>query len=799
MKKILFLLFPFLIVNSFIFSQKFTVSGYVENAESGEKLIGTAVYNPEATNMGTIANSYGFYSITLPEMKLKLSASYVGYATQTTEFNLTKDTVINFSLKPGNELEEVEVFGKKTEAQKTEMGKIDIPVKTIKTIPALLGEVDVLKAVQLLPGVQSGTEGTSGFYVRGGGPDQNLILIDGVPVYNANHLFGFFSVFNADAISEVSIIKGGFPARYGGRLSSVLDIRMKEGNMKKFSGSASIGIISSKFTFEGPIIKDKTSFLISARRTYIDLLSLPIQKIYLNKNNPGVKSTSGYYFWDVNAKINHKFSDKDRIYLSVYTGKDKAYSKMEDTWREFVDEFDSNLKWGNITSAFRWNHILGNKLFANTTLTYSKYKFGISMSYKSTNTNSNEFDEFAFDYSSGIEDYGAKVDFDYNPSVNHNIKFGLNYIYHTFSPGIQAFHVNSNQLNTGIDTTFGNSDIYANEYYVFAEDEMKIFKNLKANIGIHYSGFYVSDTLYQSVQPRISVRYLINSQWSIKAAYTKMEQYLHLLTNTTIGLPTDLWLPVTNNILPQKSTQYAFGSAYSYKGFDFSIEAYYKTMDNMIEYKEGASFVSGFSGDGENENARAWEQKIETDGKGTSFGIEFLIKKNFGKTTGWIGYTWSKTDRQFSNISFGEPFPYTYDRRHDVGIVITHKFNDKIDIAGTWVYGTGNAVTLAYESYQAFNQFNQYYGMDDGEENIINNIEKRNNFRMPAYHRLDLGVNFRKQKKYGKRTWSVGAYNVYNHKNPFFLRFERDENGNRALFQYSLFPIIPSVSYKYEF
>ena len=799
MKKILFLLFPFLIVNSFIFSQKFTVSGYVENAESGEKLIGTAVYNPEATNMGTIANSYGFYSITLPEMKLKLSASYVGYATQTTEFNLTKDTVINFSLKPGNELEEVEVFGKKTEAQKTEMGKIDIPVKTIKTIPALLGEVDVLKAVQLLPGVQSGTEGTSGFYVRGGGPDQNLILIDGVPVYNANHLFGFFSVFNADAISEVSIIKGGFPARYGGRLSSVLDIRMKEGNMKKFSGSASIGIISSKFTFEGPIIKDKTSFLISARRTYIDLLSLPIQKIYLNKNNPGVKSTSGYYFWDVNAKINHKFSDKDRIYLSVYTGKDKAYSKMEDTWEEFVDEFDSNLKWGNITSAFRWNHILGNKLFANTTLTYSKYKFGISMSDKSTNTNSNEFDEFAFDYSSGIEDYGAKVDFDYNPSVNHNIKFGLNYIYHTFSPGIQAFHVNSNQLNTGIDTTFGNSDIYANEYYVFAEDEMKIFKNLKANIGIHYSGFYVSDTLYQSVQPRISVRYLINSQWSIKAAYTKMEQYLHLLTNTTIGLPTDLWLPVTNNILPQKSTQYAFGSAYSYKGFDFSIEAYYKTMDNMIEYKEGASFVSGFSGDGENENARAWEQKIETDGKGTSFGIEFLIKKNFGKTTGWIGYTWSKTDRQFSNISFGEPFPYTYDRRHDVGIVITHKFNDKIDIAGTWVYGTGNAVTLAYESYQAFNQFNQYYGMDDGEENIINNIEKRNNFRMPAYHRLDLGVNFRKQKKYGKRTWSVGAYNVYNHKNPFFLRFERDENGNRALFQYSLFPIIPSVSYKYEF
>lgn len=794
MKKVLFLLFFLLSVSSFIFSQKFTVSGYIENAESGEKLTGAAIYNPEAVNMGTIANTYGYYSITLPEMKLKLSVSYVGFITQTIKLNLRKDTIINFILKPGNQLEEVKIFAKKTEAQKTEMGKIDIPVKTIQKIPALLGEVDVLKAIQLLPGVQSGTEGTSGFYVRGGGPDQNLILIDGVPVYNVNHLFGFFSVFNADAISDVSIIKGGFPARYGGRLSSVLDIRMKEGNMKKFSGSASVGIIASKFTFEGPIIKDKTSFLISARRTYIDILTLPAQKIYLNNIEPGIKSSSGYFFGDINAKINHKFSDKDRIYLSIYSGKDKAYSKMTDTWEEFVDEFDSSLKWGNITSAFRWNHILGKNLFANTTLTYSKYKFGVYVSEKYTDTKRNEFDEFSFDYSSGIEDYGAKMDFDYIPSVNHNIKFGINYIYHTFSPGVQALHTNSNNSGSKKDTTFGNSNIYANEYYLFAEDEMKVFKNLKANIGIHYSGFYVSDTLYQSLQPRISLRYLINSQWSIKAGYTKMEQYLHLLTNTTIGLPTDLWLPVTNNILPQKSTQYAFGSAYSYKGFDFSIETYYKTMNNMIEYKEGASFLTYF--EDEDKSKRAWEQKIETDGKGTSYGIEFLIKKNIGKTTGWLGYTWSKTDRQFSNISFGEAFPYTYDRRHDIGIVITHKFNDKIDIAGTWVYGTGNAVTLAYESYQELSE-NLYYDLYG--ENLINHIEKRNNFRMPSYHRLDLGINFRKQKKYGNRIWSVGAYNVYNRKNPFFLRFERDENGNRALFQYSLFPFIPSISYKYEF
>lgn len=780
-----------------IFSQKHTISGYVENAESGEKLAGAVIYISDASNLGTMANTYGFYSLTIPDNKIKLTASYIGYATKTVEFNLSEDTLINFSLEAANEIEEVEIYGNKTEAEKTEMGKIDISVKTIKTIPALLGEVDVLKAIQLLPGIQSGTEGTSGFYVRGGGPDQNLILIDGVPVYNANHLFGFFSIFNADAISDVSITKGGFPARYGGRLSSVLDIRMKEGNMKKITGTVSIGLISSKFMLEGPIIKDKTSFLISARRTYIDVLTWPLQELYANNKESGFESKSGYYFWDINAKVNHKFSDKDRIYLSVYTGKDKAYAEMKDDWQEYTDEFNSNLYWGNITSAFRWNHILGRKLFANTTLTYSRYKFGIDLGEISTNTITNEFEEFAFGYYSGIEDYAAKIDFDYNPSPNHNIKFGANYIYHTFSPGIQAFKFESDITDSQVDTTFGNSDIYANEYFVYIEDELKVFKNLKANIGVHYSGFYVSDTLYQSYQPRISARYLITRNWSVKAAYTEMTQYLHLLTNTSIGMPTDLWIPVTDNIKPQKSTQYAFGSAYSFKGFDISIEGYYKTMSNMIEYKEGASFFGGFEEDGDSE--RTWENKVETDGEGTSYGIEILIKKNIGKTTGWIGYTLSKTDRQFSNVSFGEPFPYTYDRRHDVGIVITHKFNDRIDIGATWVYGTGNAVTLALERYQALSPVSTYYGIEIFDDQTVDHIDERNNLRMPSYHRLDLGVNFRKQKKRGKRTWSVGAYNVYNRKNPFFLRFGREDNGDRALFQYSLFPIIPSISYRFDF
>jgi len=795
--KYLLIITVFLLLSIVTFSQKHTISGYVENVESGEKLAGAVVYVSDTPNLGTTTNTYGYFSLTIPDMKAKIIASYIGYASQVLDIDLNKDISINFALSPENEIEEVEIIATKTEAEKTEMGKIDVSIKTIQKIPALLGEVDVLKAIQLLPGIQSGTEGTSGFYVRGGGPDQNLILLDGVPVYNASHLFGFFSVFNADAISNVSITKGGFPARYGGRLSSVLDIRMKEGNMKKFRGSATTGLISSKIMFEGPIIKDKTSFIISARRTYIDILSWPIQKMAIkiaNKDNPdnNFSTKSGYYFWDINAKINHKFSDKDRIFLSVYTGKDKAYSYNTDKWQEFNDKFNSDLHWGNITSSFRWNHIIGKKLFSNATLTYSKYKFGIDLLERSEDTKKNTFEEFSFAYNSGIEDWAAKIDFDYSPIPNHNIKFGTNYTYHTFSPGVQAIKMAIDTVK--VEEIYGNSNIYAHEYYAYVEDEMKVFKNFKTNIGFHYSGFYVSDTLYQSYQPRVSLRYLITPKWSVKAAYTEMAQYLHLLTNTSIGMPTDLWLPVTNNIKPQISTQYAFGSAYSYKGFDFSIEAYYKTMANMIEYKEGASFIDGI--DEEGTTSRAWENKIETDGKGTSYGIEFLVKKNIGKTTGWIGYTWSKTDRQFSNVSFGEPFPYTYDRRHDIGIVVTHKFNDKIDIGATWVYGTGNAIALSLERYRGLETSTIFY---EYNENTVNHIEKRNNFRMPAYHRLDFGINFRKQKKYGQRTWSVGAYNVYNRKNHFYLRFGRDENGDRTLYQYSLFPIIPSISYKYDF
>ncbi len=789
-------------------AQRYTISGTVEDSETGESLAAASVYDKNISALGTMTNRYGFYSLTSPVPNVEIMVSYIGYTTQYLKLTLTKDTVVNFKLSPSTQIDEVEILGEKSHTDKTQMSEINVPIETIKLMPVLLGEVDILKSIQLLPGVKGGTEGSSGIYVRGGGQDQNLILLDGVPVYNVNHLFGFFSVFNADAISDVNLIKGGFPARYGGRLSSVLDITMKEGNNKKFTGSASIGIISSKFTFEGPIIKDRTSFIVSYRRTYYDIIAMPFIAMAAAMNDIEGKFRAGYYFQDFNAKVNHKISDKDRVFLSFYSGIDKAYAKTQDKWEYYdpsenkthfsSDEMDFDLHWGNITSAFRWNHVINSKLFANTTATYSRYRFVTDIAQKSTYDN--DVSEFATSYNSGIEDLAAKVDFDYSPHSAHTVKFGGSYTYHTFSPGVNALFIRNkyDETENKIDTAFGYNNIYANEYYLYAEDEIRLFSGMKLNVGAHYSGFKVDNSFYQSLQPRISARYLINSNLSIKAAYTHMTQYIHLLTNTGIGLPTDLWLPVTDKVKPQFSVQYAGGLAYTLKNFgDFSLEGYYKTMDKLIEYKEGASFFSNLGAMFEEGNkGYAWEELIETDGKGWAYGVEFLYQKKFGKTRGWIGYTLSWTERQFSNISFGEVFPYKYDRRHDISVVVTHKFSETFNLGVTWVYGTGTATTLALEQYQSLTDIvrSSLYG-----GNATEHIAHRNNFRMPAYHRLDVGFNFVKEKKYGKRTWSFGAYNAYNRQNPFYLQFGYDNHNQRVLYQYSLFPIIPSVSWKYDF
>lgn len=769
------------------FSQRFTISGVVEDKATGEKLIGCNVYDA-ATLKGTVSNPYGFYSLTLPTSLVRITFSYVGYESVTLEIPLRRDTVINISLDPVISLDEVVISAEKTKSavQSTQMSMTELNARTIKGLPVLFGEVDVLKALQLLPGVKGGNEGTSGIYVRGGGPDQNLILLDGVPVYNANHLFGFFSVFNPDAIQSVKMITGGFPARYGGRLSSVLDIRMKDGNNKKFAVEGSVGLISSKLTIEGPIIKDKTSFIVSGRRTYIDVLAQPFIK--WQARNDYENFSAGYYFYDLNAKINHKFSEKSRLFLSAYSGKDQAYMKAVEKGEQYRWDDEAGLGWGNLTAALRWNYVITPKLFSNTTVTYSRYNFLTSLLDKKEENNQ-PVSEYSFGYDSGIVDWAGKIDFDYMPDPNHSIRFGYNYIYHTFKPGVTVFQMNESEFPVPVDTTFGNQDIYAHEWSLFAEDDWTVTPRLKANIGLHFSGFNVKDSTYTSLQPRLSARFLVNEKISVKAAYTHMTQYIHLLTNSTIGLPTDLWLPSTDTIKPQKAIQYAFGVIYEPgEGIEISLEGYYKTMDNLIEYKEGASFFS-LQDD--------WQDKIEM-GEGRAYGVEILARKQFGKTSGWIGYTLSWSERRFDNISFGQWFPYKYDRRHDVSIVLNQQIKDNIDIGVTWVFGTGNAVTLPLEKYASLESYWYDYKYFTG----IEYFQNRNSYRMPAYHRLDIGINFRKDTRWGERVWSFGAYNVYNRKNAFYLAFDEQyvENGpaQTVLKQYSLFPIIPSISYSFK-
>nr|WP_319397434.1 TonB-dependent receptor [uncultured Carboxylicivirga sp.] len=787
MKKI-FLLWLIFSHALFVLAQekKYTLSGYVSDFASNEKLISANIYNPSALT-GTVSNLYGFYSLTLPEGSYQITYSYVGYQPQTISVDLTKNQFVNVQLQ-FKTIGEITVVGGRVENKvlDSQMSKESISMEMVKSLPAFMGEADVMKALQLMPGVQSGSEGTSGLYVRGGGPDQNLLLLDGVPVYNASHLFGFFSVFNPDAVKNVSLYKGGFPARFGGRLSSVVDIRMKEGNEKEIHGGVQVGLISSKVFVEGPIKKDRTAFHFSARRTYVDAITRPIMK--------NDETQAGYFFYDMNAKVNHKFSEKDRVYLSAYFGRDKATVKdayeensgyySDDNYVELYSSDDrSKIFWGNITSAVRWNHIYNPKLFSNTTITYSKYSFQVSNDSKEWEDNELRRDVF-YRYKSGIDDVAAKIEIDWYPHLKHQIKFGSQLMHHLFTPGVETYNGDDSEDND-INLAFGDQKTHANEINLFIEDDWEISSRLKANIGLHFSGFDVEQSLYTSIEPRASLRFLVNDKLSLKASYAKMQQYLHLLSNSTVGLPTDLWLPSTQRIKPQLSHQVAIGAAYhpSLK-YTLSAETFYKKMDNLIEYKEGASFFGSSTG---------WEDKVEV-GQGESYGVELMVRKDVGKTSGWIGYTWAKTNRQFDNLNMGNWFPARYDRRNDVSIVLSHKPNDRIDFGATWVFGTGNALTIPTHNVQRLSVFSYDY------EEMIPYQEGRNNYRMPNYHRLDFGVNFHKKKKHGIRTWNISVYNVYNRQNPFYIYIDESEyTSQKKVKQVSLFPILPSISYSYTF
>ncbi|HSI78974.1 MAG TPA: TonB-dependent receptor [Lunatimonas sp.] len=764
------------------FGQRVTISGTVKESESGETLIGANIYD-RISQKGAVTNTYGFYSYTTQTDSVDLYVSFVGFQPARVQLILSQDTTLNIQLSLDTMLEEVVVSAESMDQiqEVTRMSTINIPIKQIKELPALMGEVDVFKVLQLLPGVQSGTEGASGLYVRGGGPDQNLILLDGVPVYNASHLFGFFSVFNADAINNVELIKGGFPSRYGGRLSSVIDISMKDGNMKEIKGEGSIGLISSKVTVEGPIKKDKTSFLFSGRRTYLDLLAAPLIKALGDANE-----TAGYYFYDINTKINHIVNDKNRLYFSLYSGDDKAYSRYKNYYvngnqrTDYQDEF--GLKWGNLISALRWNSIITNKLFSNYTFTYSKYKFDLFNEYQDKITQGGQVSEnfYTENYFSGIRDWAAKADFDFIPNPDHYIRFGGNVIFHQFSPGVYAA-----KATQQTDVRLGADELNSTEYAFYAEDDITISDRLKANVGLHYSGFLAGEQHYQSLQPRVAARYLVDSRTSVKASFVTMTQYIHLLTNAGLGLPTDLWVPATPEIGPQNAMQASIGAVRNVKGFEFTLEGYYKKMDGLIEYKDGATYLN---------LDQDWQDKVVV-GEGDSYGVEFLAQRKVGRISGWLGYTWSYTDRQFDEINFGKRYPYKYDRRHDVSLALTHEWKSNKDFSMVWVYGTGNAVSLPTMTYEGA-EVNRWGSPHRPE---IQYYESRNNFRNRDYHRLDLSFSFWKIKKWGERKWTVSIYNTYSRLNPFFMTTGFDRQGNKKIVQYSLFPLIPSISYGFKF
>ena len=794
MQKTHFVLFVFFLLGNMVFAQeKYTISGFVEDASSGEKLIGVNIYDLKS-DKGVSTNTYGFFSLTLPADSVILAVSYVGYETQFVNFLLDENKELNFAMATDFQLEEFEVVGESVERieESTQMSRINVSATQLRKLPAFLGENDVLKAIQLLPGVQSGGEGQSGFYVRGGSPDQNLILLDGVPVYNASHLFGFFSVFNADAISDVNLIKGGFPARYGGRLSSVLEINMKEGNRKELKGAGSISNVASKLTLEGPLGK-KTSFLISGRRTYIDLLARPIITSQFKKN--GNEGVVGYNFYDLNLKLNHTISKKDKLYFSMYNGLDRFYLRTKENFNDGFSEIRSSLYWGNLAFIGRWNHLLSDKLFSNVTVSYTQYEFGTGVGFKERFDEGNGVVETDADltYDSGIDDWTAKVDFDYYPSPNHSVKFGLQYTYHDFNPG--EFDVSYESTGEeDFKQVFGNSRVYSNEFYAYAEDDFEVGDKLKINAGLHFSGFLLKDDNFLSLQPRISARYKLTPNTSLKASYATMAQFVHLLTNQGVGLPTDLWVPSTSAIKPQQSRQVAIGIARNFKNkYEFSVEGFYKEMDNVVSFKEGSSlFVLG-----------NWEDKV-IQGQGTAYGLELFLQKKKGDFSGWIGYTLAWNWRTFDDLNNGNRFPFKYDRRHDLSLVGIYEVSDRINLSATWVYGTGNAVSLPNRMVPAFTEYSVGDSFLDFSYFNVNTFDERNNFRMRAYHRFDINIDFIKEKKRYTRTWSLGAYNVYNRVNPFFLEVRNEPTGpngqtNRQLVEVGLFPIIPSIAYKFEF
>lgn len=774
--------------------ERITISGFVRERGSKELLPGVNVYIEKST-LNTATNTYGFYSLTIPKSdSASVSYSFVGYEKQNIRINARADQQISIDLVSANQLEEVLVSSRRTSekvSESVQMSKIEVPISQIKKLPAFFGEKDVIRVLQLMPGVQKGTEGQTGLYVRGGGPDQNLIILDDAVVYNASHLFGFFSVFNGDALKSVELTKGGFPARYGGRLSSVVEMNMKEGSKDKLHGEGGIGLISSRLTLEGPLANKKASFLVSARRTYIDVLAAPL--IAQQQVGSDTKVKPGYYFYDLNAKLNYDFGAKNKVYISGYFGRDRFKVSEKDN----TSENKSGLDWGNATATLRWNHLINQKLFVNTSLIFSHFNFGIYSNEKDLKAGA-VTDQFSLDYNSLIRDFSLKTDFDYYPNTKHWMKFGLQATAHKFVPSALAIagDFSDNDLNLQA------KPIYTYEAGIYAEDTWQPFEKLKVNAGIRLSTFQTSTKTYIRPELRISAALKLANDFSFKASYAKMNQYVHLLSNTGLGLPTDLWVPTTDRVAPQQSSQVAMGFAkdLATPGLALTLEGYYKKMNNIISYKEGSSFISL---DGANANELNWEDNV-TAGKAWSYGAEFMVQKKTGKLSGWVGYTLSWTKWRFPELNFGKTFYPRYDRRHDISVVGIYELSKRVTLSATWVYGTGNALTLPVSRFTTYRNWYFLDGQSNGFANTTTEYGEKNSFRAEAYHRMDIAIQFHKKKKRHERTWEFGLYNAYNRRNPFFYNIDRKQGSKpnefvNVLTRYSLFPILPSFSYNFKF
>ncbi|MDR1403144.1 MAG: TonB-dependent receptor [Tannerellaceae bacterium] len=773
--------------------RQYTIIGFTRDSASYESLINATVQDG-ISGKGTVSNSYGFYSLTLPAGKVTLYSSYVGYKTHEITLILEKDTLVDIPLIASSMLEEVVVRGDNpySEVMSSRMGNVELSSGHIRKLPVLFGEPDLLRCLQRQPGVASGTEMLGGMFVRGGNQDENLFLIDGIPLYNVNHVAGLFSTFNPDIVKNVDFYKESFPARYGGRLSSVADIRLKDGDMQNYHANISLGLLMAKANIEGPIVKDRTSFNIAFRRTWFDAITSPLFAIANNADKNGDEKFTGYSFYDLNAKINHLFSHKSRLYVNFYAGQDRLRSTGWYTTNNKKYGQELIWRWGNIVSSLNWAYVFNQKLFGNFKASYSQFKS------KMIDNNITPHNPYQPEYNSpkekyywrrsGIQDVGFRSDFDYSPMPRHRIRFGWDYLYHIYTPEDKSTItiVDSVVSQQNYELAYSEPSVYAHEWSVYAEDDWSLADRWKANAGIRLATYHVEEKSYLSFQPRLSVRYLITNDLSFKASYAKMNQYVHQLSNTFASLPSDIWVPVTSRVKPMNAHQVSIGAYYSLKKeYGFSVEGYYKKMNNLIEYQDNALLFPDYIG---------WDEKVSM-GSGRSYGVELMARKPEGRTSGWITYTLSWSDRIFNDklVNSGERFPFKYDNRHKLNLTAIHKFNPKVDLSASWTYASGNRVTVPLERY--ISNADPYGGT------YVEYVLGRNAAKLGDYHRLDVGLNLYFLKKKGRMgIWNISLYNAYCRMNPFYIRqsYFKDD-GKFVTYQKGLVPIIPSISYTYKF